>query len=228
MCRGLLRFSVGKKAAMALTGLVLLGFVIVHLAGNLLVFAGPEALNAYAAKLRHLGALLWAARLVLAAAVVIHIWLSVVLSRENRAARPIGYARQQLARTTLGARTMMLSGILLLVFLIYHLLHFTFRVTHPDISHLTDALGRHDVYSMVVLSFQDPLLVAAYVVAMALLCLHLSHGIASWCQSLGLNNERTLPLTERAGRLMAWAIFLGYSSIPVSIYAGFVKPGGLY
>ena len=213
---------------MGATGLVLVGFVIMHLLGNLMIYFGPEALNAYAAKLRHLGVVLWIARLVLAAAVIIHIWLSMILARENRAARPIGYAMQRSARTTFGARTMMLSGLLLLAFIVYHLLHFTFRVTHPDISHLTDALGRHDVYAMVMLSFQDPLLVVAYVAAMALLCLHLGHGIASWCQSLGLNNERTLPLTERAGRLIAWAIFLGYSSIPVSICAGLINADGLH
>ena len=226
MCLAWLRSSIGKKAVMGLTGLILLGFFIMHLAGNLLVYLGPEALNAYAKKLRDMGPLLWVARATLLAAVLVHAWLAIVLTRENRAARPIRCAVSRAAHTTAAARTMMVSGLLLTAFIVYHLLHFTFRITHPEIAHRVDALGRHDVFAMVVFSFQDPVLVLAYVVAMALLCLHLSHGVASWCQSLGLNNERALPLLERLGRLIAWAIFLGYSSIPVSIYMGLVTARG--
>ncbi len=226
MCVGWLRSSIGKKAVMGLTGLLLVGFVILHLSGNLLIYLGPEALNAYAKKLRDLGPLLWLVRLVLLTAVVVHIWLSIVLTRENRAARPIGYAMQRSARTTYAARTMMLSGLLLFAFIVYHLLHFTFRVTHPQLLHLTDALGRDDVYAMVVLSFQDPVLVAGYVIAMALLCMHLSHGIASFVQSLGLNDERFLPVLERISRLTAAALFVGYSSIPLAVWLGIVAMRG--
>ena len=212
---------------MGATGLVLVGFVVLHLLGNLVVFLGPDALNAYADKLRHMGPLLWLARGGLLATVAVHVWLAVVLTRENQAARPIRYAVARTVQTTPAARTMMVSGLLLTAFIVYHLLHFTFRVTHPAISHRVDALGRHDVFAMVVFSFQDPVLVVLYVAAMGLLCAHLHHGMASWLQSLGLTNERVLPAIERTGRLTAWLIFLGYSSIPVSILAGLVKAKGL-
>jgi len=226
MCVAWLRSSVGKKAAMAATGLLLLAFVIAHLAGNLLIFAGQDALNAYADKLRRMWWLLWLARAGLLAAVLVHVWLAVVLTRDNRAARPIRYAAWHPARTTAAARTMMASGLLVTAFIVYHLLHFTFRVTHPAVSHLTDALGRHDVFSMVVRSFSDPALVIAYVAAMGMLCLHLGHGAASWLQSLGLNSERLLPVVEHIGRLTAWLIFLGYSAIPLSIFFGLIAPSG--
>jgi len=224
MARSALRSSIGKKAVMAVTGLILFGFVLAHLAGNLLVYLGPDALNAYADKLRHMGPLLWALRAGLLATVTAHLWLAIVLTKENRSARPIPYAVLRSAQTTASARTMMVSGLLVTAFLIYHLLHFTFRVTHPDLSHRVDALGRHDVFAMVVLSFHDPRLALSYVAAMGLLCAHLHHGVASWLQSLGLNNERLLPAIERAGRLTAWLIFLGYVSIPIAVLAGVIAP----
>jgi len=208
---------------MALTGLVLVGFVIMHLLGNLLIFRGPEALNAYAAKLRHLGGLLWMARVILLAAVSVHIVMAIILTRENRSARPIAYAVKRSVQTTYSARTMMISGVLLTLFIGYHLLHFTFRVTHPDISHLSDTLGRHDVYAMVVGSFHDPFLVLGYVASMALLCAHLSHGVGSFLQSLGLNNERWLPVVTRAGGILAVLLCAGYASIPVAILLGWVR-----
>ena len=218
-----LRSSLGKKTLMALSGLVLVGFVIMHLAGNLLVFAGPEALNAYAQKLRHFPALLWSARLALLASVVVHIVTSIQLARENAAARPQRYAVYRTSEATLSSRTMMLSGLLLLAYVVYHLLHFTFRTAHPQLSRAVDSLGRHDVYAMVVSSFRQPSISLVYVAAMWLLCLHLAHGIASAFQTLGLTNERTLPILTVLGRLLAVALFLGYSAIPFAILCGMVK-----
>ena len=215
--------SIGKKVLMALSGLALSGFVLAHLAGNLLIFRGPGALNAYAAKLEHLGPWLWVPRAGLLAAIIVHIWTSVQLSLENRRARPQPYARFRPVETTLAARTMMATGILLLAFLIYHLLHFTFRVTNPEISHGLDAFGRRDVYTMVVRSFQQPLLSLAYLLGVGAVCFHLSHGIASTCQTLGLNNERTLALVSQAGAWAAVLIFLGYSAIPLAALLGMVK-----
>jgi succinate dehydrogenase / fumarate reductase cytochrome b subunit len=208
---------------MALSGLALLGFVVMHLAGNLLIFRGPGALNAYAAKLEHLGGWLWVPRIGLLAALLVHIWASIQVTLENRRARPRAYARFRPAETTLAARTMMATGILLLAFLVYHLLHFTFRVTHPEISHGLDALGRRDVYTMVVRSFQQPLLSLAYFLGVGAVCFHLSHGIASTCQTLGLSNERTLALLSQAGAWAAVLIFLGYSAIPLAALLGLVK-----
>jgi len=212
--------SIGKKALMALSGLILLGFVIMHLLGNLLIFLGPNALNAYAVKLRHFGPWLWVARSLLLAAVVIHSITSIQLARENRAARPVRYRVYRPAVSGYAARTMMLSGVLVLAYIIYHLLHFTFRVTNPEISHGVDALGRRDVYSMVVLSFQQPLIFAIYVLGVGLLCLHLSHGIGSTCQSLGINRERTIARANQLGQAIALLLFLGYVSIPLAVLMG--------
>jgi succinate dehydrogenase / fumarate reductase cytochrome b subunit len=221
-----LRSSIGKKSLMALSGLAVLLFVIGHLLGNLLVFLGPDALNSYAQHLRELGPLLWAARLGLLAAVTIHIVTSVQLTLENRRARGQAYAVYRPKVTTLGARTMAVSGSAVLAFVVYHLLHFTFRVTNPGISQAHDALGRHDVYRMVVLSFRQWPIALSYVTAMALLFLHLGHGIASTAQTLGLNTERLIPVTERAGRGLAWALFAGYCAIPIAIYLGIVTTAG--
>jgi succinate dehydrogenase / fumarate reductase cytochrome b subunit len=215
--------SIGKKVLMALTGGGLLGFVIAHLAGNLLIFAGPSALNAYALKLEHVGWGLWVARTGLFAALVVHILTSVRLSIENGRARSQPYARTETARTTLAARTMLMSGILLLAFVIYHLLHFTFRVTHPDISHGIDAMGRRDVYTMVVKSFQHLPISVAYLVGVGAVCMHISHGIGSMFQTLGLNNERTTALVSNAGRAAAALIFLGYSAIPLAALTGYLR-----
>ena len=219
------RSSIGKKALMAISGLVLVGFVIAHLLGNLLIYAGPEAINAYAQKLQDLGPLLWGARFVLLAAVIIHLVASIQVTLENRAARPTSYRATQTAQTTLGAQTMMVSGVLLVAFIVYHLLHFTFGVAHPEFSQGIDAVGRHDVYTMMVMSFTNPYISLAYVVGVATLCFHLGHGIESACQSLGLNNARTIEKMTYVGQLLALAIFIGYVSIPLSIFLGFVTLG---
>ena len=207
----------------ALTGLMLLGFVIMHLLGNLTIFLGPDGLNAYALKLRHLGALLWVARAVLLVAVVVHIVFSIRLSIENRLARPERYAKLASRQSTEASRGMWISGLMILAFLAYHLAHFTFGLTHPSLAHLTDAAGRHDIYTMVVASFQSSTISALYLVAMGLLCSHLSHGIASTCQTLGVNNEATIPVVKRIGSALAALIFVGYASIPVAAWLGLLR-----
>lgn len=218
-----LNSSIGKKALMAVSGLVLVGFIISHLLGNLLIFGGPDALNAYGAKLRHLGWLLWVARVFLIIMVAVHVTTSVELAIENRRARPQRYRMQRYAETTPAARAMLVSGLLVLAYLVYHLLHFTFRVTNPDLSHGVDALGRHDIYTMVVRSFQYTPIALAYIAGMACVCLHLSHGVASAFQTLGLTTERTIPILSWISRLFALAVFLGYCAIPVAVWVGVVK-----
>lgn len=221
------RSSVGKKAVMAVTGLLLLGFVIGHLAGNLLIFAGPDAFNAYAYKLKSLGPLLWVARISLLVIVLAHIVSSVMLTLENREARPVGYFRTTHVESTYASRTMMISGILIFAYIVYHLLHFTVRITNPDISYLITDSGHHDVYSMVVLSFSQWPISGVYLIAMFLLCSHLSHGISSAFQSLGLNDERTIPVSKWIGLVIAAAIFIGYVSIPLAVLLDYVTvPGG--
>ncbi len=215
--------SIGKKTLMAASGLALLGFVLAHLAGNLLIFLGPGALNGYAKKMEGVGPWLWVARGGLLAAVTVHVWTSAQLSLENRRARPQPYARYRTVETTLAARTMMATGVLLLAYLAYHLLHFTFRVTNPEISHGVDAFGRRDVYTMVVRSFQQLPVSLAYILGVAAVCVHVSHGIASSCQTLGLNDDRTFTTVSQAGVWAAVLIFLGYSSIPLAVFAGFIR-----
>lgn len=222
-----LRSSVGRKAIVGITGLLLIGFVLAHLLGNLTIFLGPDALNAYAEKLRHLGPLLWVARIGLLVVAIVHVVFAIKLSIENRAARgPVGYAQQRSLGTSAAAKTMALSGILLLTFIVYHLAHFTFGLTHPAIAHLKDPLQRHDVYTMVVLGFQQTPVAIGYVIAMFFLSRHLSHGIQSMFQSIGLNDERHGPLLEQAGRVIAGVIFIGYSAIPMAVICGFLTVSG--
>ena len=183
--------SVGKKVLMAASGAALAGFVVAHLAGNLQIFLGQEAVNRYAHFLKSTPGLLWSARLFLLAMGALHVVTSAQLNREARAARPEPYAGKAYIKASPASRTMFASGLIILGFIVYHLLHFTFLKLHPQYGQLTDALGRHDVYSMMVLSFLNPLICAAYIVPVFCLCLHLSHGLSSLFQSLGINTERS-------------------------------------
>jgi succinate dehydrogenase / fumarate reductase, cytochrome b subunit len=215
--------SVGRKWIVGLTGLLLLGFVIVHLLGNLQVFLGPEPINRYGAFLRGLGELLWVMRGGLLVAFVVHIWFTIQLVRENRRATPQKYAVSGYQASTLKSRTMIVSGLILLCFVIFHLLHFTTHDVDKSFATLHDAQGRHDVYRMIILGFRNPAASGFYLVGMFLLCQHLGHGIGSFPQTLGLNGTRTLAFWKKAGPLTAWAIFIGYSAIPVAVLTGFLK-----
>jgi len=215
--------SVGKKYLMAASGLVLSLFVIGHLVGNLQIFLGAEAINRYGELLKSFPELLWPVRIFLLAMILLHIATSTQLTLEARAARPVAYSEKTYTKASLASRTMFISGLLIFSFVIYHLLHFTFLRVHPEYSNLIDMKGRHDVYSMMVRSFQQPGISAAYIVAMFCLCFHLSHGLSSMFQSLGFNSERSRPCLSQAGAAVAWAIFLGYISIPVACLMGWVN-----
>ncbi len=215
--------STGKKYVMAISGLALVGFLIMHLLGNLQIFLGQDQMNTYAAFLKSTGELLWVARLGVLALVAAHIVTAIQLTLENRAARPVAYVHKDYVKASYASRTMAVSGVIVLVYMAYHLMHFTFLVAHPQYSHLTDAQGRHDVYSMVVLSFQQPLIAAAYIFAMFLLANHLSHGIASLFRSLGLAEGTFRKTLECWGPKLAWLIFLGYAAIPAAVFLGLVK-----
>lgn len=219
--------SIGKKFLMAITGLLLVGFVLGHMAGNLLIFLGQDALNAYALKLHKLGGLLWVARGVLLLSVAIHIVTAILLTKENRRAKGQGYAAKNTKQTTLAGRTMVLSGLVVLAYIIFHLMHFTWRVTHPEYANLVDAHGHMDVYTMVVMGFQDVAISVVYLVSLFLLMLHLNHGIGSVVQTLGLNNRKTVLKVQQAGRALSVLIFIGYSSIPVAVLSGWVKLPGV-
>jgi len=215
--------STGKKFLMAASGAALFGFIIAHLAGNLQIFEGQEAINRYSLFLKSLGELLWAARIGLLAMVGIHIWTSVQLTIENKASRPVAYAQKNYMEASTASRTMIWSGSIILVFIIFHLMHYTFMTVHPEYQNLVDAQGRHDVYSMMILGFQQPAISIFYIAAIFLLCFHLSHGIYSMFQSLGLQNEKCRACLLMWAPRIAWLIFAGYASIPAAVLAGVVK-----
>jgi succinate dehydrogenase / fumarate reductase, cytochrome b subunit len=181
--------SIGKKIIMAVTGLALLGFVIGHMLGNLQIFVSQEQLNQYAATLQGMpGGLLWTVRFGLLVLVGLHVWAAVALTIENRRARPEGYHKPGTIQATYASRTMRWSGFILLAFIIYHLLHFTAQVTDPSYRDLVDPAGLHDVYGMVIAGFSNIWISGFYILSMFLLAMHLSHGIASMLQTVGLRN----------------------------------------
>lgn len=220
--------SLGKKYIMAVTGLALFGFVVMHLLGNLQVFLGPEALNRYGHFLQSTPELIWPARLGLLCLVVLHIVAAVKLSRENKAARPIPYAQYEVVAASYASRTMLMSGLIVLAFILYHLLHFTLQIpginfTGQDFRTLQDAQARHDVYQMMVIGFKQPLVAGFYMLAIGLLCLHLSHGVSSLFQSLGWKKQSYRSVIDGFAKGAAAAIFLGYCSIPAAVQLGILK-----
>lgn len=220
----LFRSSLGKKYLMAISGLLLFLFVIAHMAGNLQLFLGPEPINAYAKFLKSTPELLWAARIGLLVLAILHITTAVQLVMENRAARTerYGYRRPPVA-TSFASRTIAISGLIIFAFIVYHLLHFTFGVTNPEFMGLEDRQGRHDVYQMMVAGFSNVWVSVFYIVAMGLLCLHLSHGVGSLFQSLGLRNQTYVRLIHRFSKAAALVIFIGNASMPIAVLAGIVK-----
>lgn len=217
----LLTSTIGRKILMAVTGLFMLLFVIVHLLGNSSIFLGQHALNTYAEKLHSLGPLVWAFRAFLLAMLGIHVIFGVLLTLENWSSNPGKYAVNRKLRATFSGETMIWTGTLLFAFLVYHLLQFTFRVT-PDIVPTALAERPGDVYSMVVSSLRHTGISLLYVGGMVVLFLHLKHGIQSFFQSLGISNDRTLPRYETLGIVLSALFLLGYSAIPVLILVGFV------
>jgi succinate dehydrogenase / fumarate reductase cytochrome b subunit len=218
--------SIGKKFIMAITGLLLFLFVVAHLAGNLQVFLGPEAINRYGNFLQTNIELIWPARIGLLVIVGLHIWAAIKLSAENRAARPKAYAHYEVVAASYASRTMLMSGLIILAFIIYHLLHFTVQVpginfTGKNFADLHDAKQQHDIFAMLVLGFQNPLVAGFYVFAMFLLCLHLSHGLSAMFQSLGWKTPAYGPCLDRGARVVAWLIFAGYALIPIAIQLGY-------
>ena len=213
--------SIGLKLIMALSGLGLLGFLLGHLAGNLLIFQGQQAMNAYAAGLKELPlGLLYVARAGILLLFVVHIFTAFKLQSINSAARPVAYAHATTIQASLASRTMIYSGLVILAYLLFHLAHFTWHQV-TEVPLLAD--GTVDVYNMVIASFHQPWIVVTYLVAMVVLGFHLSHGIASFFQTVGLNHSKYNDAYRIGGRLVAWGLSFGYISIPVSIWLGFVR-----
>jgi succinate dehydrogenase / fumarate reductase, cytochrome b subunit len=210
--------SIGKKAVVALSGLVLFGYVVGHMLGNLQIYLGPEALNGYAKSLRAAPLLLWGVRALLLVSVVAHVLASLSLVREAAAARPVGYRQKQSLATSYAARSMKYTGPLLLAFILYHLAHLTW----PGVS-MGAYPHTHDVYANVVSGFRVPWVTALYILAQVLLGLHLYHGGWSLFQTLGLSHPRYNRWREVLPRALAFLVVAGNVSMPLSVLAGIIR-----
>ena len=209
---------VGKKVVMGITGLIGIGFVILHSLGNLLVFRGPDAINSYSHFLKSTGELLWTLRIVLIVAVILHVIAAVQLTRQSRAARPIGYVKQEAQVATIPSRTMRWGGALLLVFIVVHILHFTTGTIRP-----AGAFSSEDVYANVVTSFRIWWVALFYVIAMIALGLHLFHGAWSSMRSIGVSPPSPRPLHRKLSLAIAVLVWAAFTAIPVAVLSGIVR-----
>jgi len=217
------RTTVGKKVLMAITGFILLGFVIVHMIGNLKAFFGPEYFNTYAEELRALGApffghaqALWVLRTILGVSVLIHAFFGIQLWLLSRTARPVDYHTPPHLELTPASRTMRWGGVLIAVYVAYHLMHFTFGNMHPDFI-------PGDAYHNLIVGFQSVIVVAAYVAAVLILALHLYHGIWSALQTLGLNHPKYNAWRRGIATAVAVILFVGFATVPVAVQLGILK-----
>ena len=239
----LFRSSIGRKILMAVTGLILIGFVIGHLVGNLQIFQEPDHINGYAQFLRNLGPLLWVARIGLLAAALIHIWAATVLTLENNAARGGAYGVTHTIQATLASRTMRLTGYVVFAFVLYHLAQFTWGLAQsstfkdnlplykmaneyrvagfPVIDPGTEV---HDVHTMVIRGFQNPIVSVFYIIAVGLLSVHLAHGIDSMFQTLGLRSTRWGGGLRKFAVAFAVLYFFFNLTIPGSVLLGRLQP----
>ena len=209
---------VGKKIVMGVTGLIGVGFVIVHSLGTLLVFRGPEAINSYSHFLKSTGELLWALRIVLIVAVVLHVIAAIQLTRQSHAARPVDYVKREPQVSTISGRTMRWGGALLFVFIALHILHFTTGTIRP-----AGAFSPQDVYANIVTSFRIWWVALFYVVSMIALGFHLYHGIWSSVRSIGVSPASPQPLHRRVSLVIAVLVWAAFTAIPVAVIAGIVR-----
>jgi succinate dehydrogenase / fumarate reductase cytochrome b subunit len=203
---------------MAVTGAILVVFVIGHMVGNLTVYLGPEALNGYAVFLRQFlhGSALWIVRAVLLASVILHIWSATSLTLDSRRARPKGYRELRWKESTYASRTMRWGGVIILLFVIYHLLHFTFGTAHPS-------FVEGDVYHNFVTGFRSVPVSIVYIFAMLALGLHLRHGVWSMFQTLGVSHPRYIAMARAAAWVVAVVVVVGNVSFPIAVLTGLVK-----
>ena len=215
--------SVGRKVLLSITGLMMILFVVLHLIGNSTIYF--HLLNAYSEHLHALPALIWAYRVFMLTVLSAHIFFSIQLTLENSEAKPLAYVCKRNLSATFASRNMIWTGTIIGIYLVYHLLNFTVQVINPEFAarQHADALGRPDVYEMVVRNFQNFFISVSYIFAMTALALHLAHGIQSLFQTLGLNSEKTVPLIIKAGAITAIILSLGYISIPVLVLTGVLK-----
>lgn len=216
----ILKSTVGRKILMSLTGQLLIIFILIHLVGNSTIFFG--ALNAYAEHLHSLPPLVWIFRAVMLLAIAVHICYGVQVTLENKAANPGAYAVNKPLKRSFASENMIWTGLLILAFVVYHLLQFTVHAT-PDVVVGLDAANRPDVLKMVATSFGNAAIAFGYMIAMVMLFLHLSHGIPSFLQTMGWNNEKTIPTFSTGGKVISAILMLAYISIPAVILAGLLK-----
>jgi succinate dehydrogenase / fumarate reductase cytochrome b subunit len=208
--------TIGKKAVMAVTGLIMFGFLVGHMLGNLQVFLGRDVMNHYAESLHANMPLLWGVRIVLLLSIVLHTWAAIQLTAVKAAARPVGYAKPGNVQGSLASRTMMLSGPVIALFVIAHLLHLTTGTIHPDFHELK-------AYENVIAGFSNPVASILYIVAMVLVATHLSHGIWSMFQSVGFSHPRYTPLIKKFSAVFSWLLIAGFIAVPIAVLAGLVK-----
>jgi len=210
--------TIGKKVVMAVTGIIGIGFLIAHVVGNLMIFRGPVVLNDYSHFLHGpAGELLWLVRVVLIVAVILHIIAAWQLTQRSHAARPVGYARREPQISTIASRLMRWGGVILLVFIVFHILHFTTGTIRP-----AGTFEEGNVYSNVVASFRIWWVVLFYVIAMAFLGLHLYHGAWSSVRTLGATGESPDPFHRRASATLAILVWLGFTLVPLAVFFGLV------
>jgi succinate dehydrogenase / fumarate reductase cytochrome b subunit len=208
--------TIGKKIIVAVTGLIMLGFVIGHLLGNLQIFEGAAVLNNYSAFLKHTRPLLWTTRIVLLVSIALHIFYTVQLNRRNRASRPVAYLKYEPVRASVSSRFMMWSGVFLLLYIVYHLLHLPIGVAATPFSET-------NVYANVIGGFQRWPIFTIYILGMIALGFHLNHGIGSVFQTLGLDHPRYNAMRRCFGVTVSTIIVAGYISIPVAVMLGIVR-----
>jgi len=208
--------TIGKKAVMAATGLILFGFLIAHMLGNLQIFLGRAVMNHYAETLHGNPGLLWTARTILLVSVVLHIWASIPLALLKKKARPVAYVKRANVQSSFASRTMMWSGPIIAAFVVFHLLHLTTGTLHPNFAKL-------DAYNNLVTGFKVIPAAIAYIVAMVLIGMHLSHGIWSMFQSVGISHPRYTPMVKKFAAVVSWILVAGFVSVPVAVLTGLLR-----
>lgn len=217
------RTTLTSKVAVALSGLGLAGFVVFHMLGNLQVFEGPDALNGYAALLREMPIVLWTARLGLLTVAVVHIALAIQLALRNRRARPVAYAVREYRIASMASRTMALTGGVLLLFIVFHVLHLTVGLVDPSFHDHVDEQGRADVYGKVLHAFHNPLYVALYCASQLVIGMHLSHAVSGSLQTLGFEHAALNRCFKAAGPAVAMFVVLGNLMIILAVFLGLVR-----
>jgi succinate dehydrogenase / fumarate reductase cytochrome b subunit len=212
--RNFFRSSIGLKVVMAVSGLLMVGYLLTHVAANLLVFRGPELINGYSRILHGQPALLWTARAVLIVSLIAHVWAATMLTRREWAARPIAYGMRKPQVSTFASRTIRWGGLFILFFLVWHILQFSTGTIHPS------RFVEGDPHGNVTRAFQIPWVVALYVVSMAAVGLHLFHGTWSSFRSLGLVKPSEHALKHKTSLIVAGLVWLGFTIIPLAIFAG--------